>query len=53
MRCMRRRTEREEACCSVFSRVSGPCVKAATVVVCSCLDVLWSWVAWERVSWAW
>ena len=32
---MRRRTEREEACCSVFSRVSGPCVKAATVVVCS------------------
>ena len=32
---MWRRTEREEACCSVFSRVPGPCVKAATVVVCS------------------
>ena len=29
------RTEREEACLRVFSRVSGPCVKAATVVVCA------------------
>ena len=44
MRCMRRRTERGEACCSVFSRVSGPCVKAATVVVCSsgCVVVVYS-----------
>ena len=38
------RTEREEVCFRVFSRVSGPCVKATTVVVCSsgCVVVVYS-----------